>query len=274
MNMEMCNWRNDLKKITKETKTSVGPSYVALRAANVIASAPEDDSGRAAYYEFLTGGEYRIYGMCESSKLYKLLTLWYGGENGMRRHVHWNFTAMGDDGVMWFYFVVMPGQDAIDVMLDGATVDAFDEFVAQHDNAESPSHDNHASAKSPLDKPLGRVPYASEKPTGTAKGISKLLDVSTAHIKEATAYMLDDEDKFPELIRYSKDGYGWFILVPKKTVGSYNPLEGLPEDLVDIMKYAKHNDCDWISLDCDGVIHSELPIYNQEPDDYSDDGNW
>lgn len=24
----------------------------------------------------------------------------------------------------------------------------------------------------------------------------------------------------------------------------------------------------------DGVIHSELPIYNQEPDDYSDDGNW
>lgn len=91
-------------------------------------------------------------------------------------------------------------------------------------------------------------------------GVSKLLDVSTRHIKQNTAKMLDADWALPHLIRYPKGGYGWFILVYNVTSVGYDDL---PQDLAGILRYAEAHGCDWVILDSDGYVHSELPTYEE-----------
>lgn len=92
--------------------------------------------------------------------------------------------------------------------------------------------------------------------------ISKMLTLSTAHISEETAVMLEREVKYGvndiPLSIYNKAEFGWFIYVSEY----YKDIEDIPEDLMSCLDLAKENECDWLCLDCDGIIVPELPTYD------------
>lgn len=92
-----------------------------------------------------------------------------------------------------------------------------------------------------------------------AKHMSSLLTVSSVHIKDSTARLLNDEVSFCNigLSVYSKDGFGWFIYL--EDIDEY--YEDVPEDLLAVMKYAKENGADILCLDSDGYRIMELPTY-------------
>lgn len=94
--------------------------------------------------------------------------------------------------------------------------------------------------------------------------INKMLTLSTCHITEETNNrMLDlspEEilDLFP-IIVYPKDGYGYFVVVPFENEENSRRV---PQDLKDIIKFAKANSCEWVMLDSDGLANEYLPSYN------------
>lgn len=85
--------------------------------------------------------------------------------------------------------------------------------------------------------------------------INKMLTISTAHISEETAKLLDkDEIGIPV---FNKGNYGWFIFVPQ-----YNDyVSYIPKDLNHLLTFAKDCDCDWLCLDADGEILDYLETF-------------
>lgn len=97
--------------------------------------------------------------------------------------------------------------------------------------------------------------------------ITKMLTISTAHITQETAELLDKVCKdggYSRLIVYNKvakyiggtEEYGWFIYCK---VGL--PDLNVPEDLLKVMCFARDNDCDWLCLDRDGDVVDSLDKY-------------
>lgn len=86
--------------------------------------------------------------------------------------------------------------------------------------------------------------------------ISHVLAASTAHITQRTAEQLE-YNALP-VVAYDKNGYGWFILC----VGFGDWEESIPEDLLQIMKFAGANGCDWLSLDAYAPIIEGLKTYD------------
>ena len=99
--------------------------------------------------------------------------------------------------------------------------------------------------------------------------ITKMLTISTAHVKKETAKFIDDVCKnnaLSNLIVYDKtahygvlsEEYGWFIYCNVD-------LEDLnvPEDLLKVMCFTRDNDCDWLCIDRDGKVISSkyLDVY-------------
>ena len=96
--------------------------------------------------------------------------------------------------------------------------------------------------------------------TTTTKGnleITNMLTLSTAHIKEETAKMLDAGKDC--ITVFSKGGYGWFIYVDKEVLEENK--NSLPNDLLATIQLADENNCNWLCLDCDGEITEALPTY-------------
>ena len=88
--------------------------------------------------------------------------------------------------------------------------------------------------------------------------IYRMLDLSTCHItKETNDALL--EEKIQDVVYYQKPGYGFFIHIPE----CLEDVEDgdIPDDLFKCLVYALENRCDWINLDCDGVIEEDLPKY-------------
>lgn len=84
--------------------------------------------------------------------------------------------------------------------------------------------------------------------------ITKVLEISTAHVSEDTAQWLSQEDC--SLIVYKKGEYGWIILVPEEEDKT------TPQDLHQIFEVARNNGCDWVMLDCDAFTIENLPVYD------------
>lgn len=91
--------------------------------------------------------------------------------------------------------------------------------------------------------------------------ITKMLTISTAHITEETAVMLEREVKYGvdniPLAIYNKAEFGWIIFVSEY----YKDLN-MPEDLMSCLDLAKENNCEWLCLDCDGLIVPDLQTYD------------
>lgn len=86
--------------------------------------------------------------------------------------------------------------------------------------------------------------------------ISKCLTISTSHISWNTSNKLrTDPMAFAiGLSVYEKGEYGWWIYIGD----NINALPSdLPNDLMECIRLAMSNDCEWLCLDCDGEeIHS------------------
>lgn len=99
--------------------------------------------------------------------------------------------------------------------------------------------------------------------------ITKMLNVSTAHISEITAELLDKSKSY-ELhnVVYNKKEYGWFIYLDKDNLDNYyEPYNKedyfyVPEELLKLMKFAKDVGCDWLCLDRDGEVLDYFETFN------------
>ena len=93
--------------------------------------------------------------------------------------------------------------------------------------------------------------------------ICKMLTISTAHIKQETAAILDKSYSGPipgwlyAIGLYDKDEYGWFIMD-----WDYRSVNTFPADLLECIKVAEKHGCTWLCLDCDGEVLSSIPTYD------------
>lgn len=92
--------------------------------------------------------------------------------------------------------------------------------------------------------------------------INKMLTVSTQHISEETADILDKEvahevtkwKRLPPV--FNKDDYGWFIYCGEIESCS------CPADLKAVMDLAVECGCAWLCLDADGHFMKNLDVYS------------
>lgn len=87
--------------------------------------------------------------------------------------------------------------------------------------------------------------------------IRRMLDISTAHVTEETMKRCNAKDKW--IVAYETT-YGAFVWVPDDLSAPGN-LEGYPEDLVIVLKFAHRLNCAWVQFDCDFVKFNNLPTY-------------
>jgi hypothetical protein len=96
--------------------------------------------------------------------------------------------------------------------------------------------------------------------------VRQILDISTAHVSERTARILDEivaDDALlglrPGVIVHGKGEHGWLVYVPSEPSQESTP--DFPEDLRTCMEHARALDCDWVMFDRDGVVIDALPEY-------------
>lgn len=75
----------------------------------------------------------------------------------------------------------------------------------------------------------------------------KYLNLSTAHLSDATKSILEKQPEQIDIPVYPKGDYGWFIYV---THGLIN-WDNIPADLAACMTLAAKNNCDIICFDSD-----------------------
>lgn len=85
--------------------------------------------------------------------------------------------------------------------------------------------------------------------------VEKIMTLSTSHIKDETANYLADESR-GELVVYKKDQFGWFIFI-----GSDEPFNNVPFELLKVIEFAREHGCAWLCLDRDGQLNKDLPIH-------------
>lgn len=83
--------------------------------------------------------------------------------------------------------------------------------------------------------------------------ICKMLTLSTAHISKKTASILKSNSP---VVSYEKGRYGWFIYFGE------SDQEHLPEDLARVIGFTRSCGCDWLCLDRDGEIATDLLVYD------------
>lgn len=87
----------------------------------------------------------------------------------------------------------------------------------------------------------------------------RLIVISTGHLTEATARLLDVMPcrQWPCLGgRYGE--YGWFVYAHDENSGA----DSVPEDLFAVMLWARKQGCDHVLFDCDGSIMDELAHFD------------
>jgi hypothetical protein len=101
--------------------------------------------------------------------------------------------------------------------------------------------------------------------------IRNFLDLSTAHLSEATRDMLDEADfRDGGFCPGGRMSYGWFLYADEssKQDGSWYPNEetrgeDMPADLWRCMAYARAHNCDYVLFDADAPIDPNLPTYEE-----------
>ena len=91
--------------------------------------------------------------------------------------------------------------------------------------------------------------------------ITKLLTISTAHVKESTMKLLDKEPNTDTLglCVYNKADFGYYIMTDKNTLQRINTQPDFPEELKTLIILAVDLNCSTLCLDCDCDILPYLP---------------
>jgi hypothetical protein len=91
------------------------------------------------------------------------------------------------------------------------------------------------------------------------------MTLSSNHIKEKTLFWMDNPPLDDDLESYgliiATYGTGAFVRVPLSGM-FINSLLHLPEDLREILLFARRNHCDFIYLDADEDTIQDLPSYD------------
>ena len=96
--------------------------------------------------------------------------------------------------------------------------------------------------------------------------IQKLLELSTKHLSQRTKDQLIDYD-FANVQAHSGDVcpfhaaahcHGWMFWVPDES----DLQDMYPNDLLQVLLYAKRLGCEWVNFDHDTEILAELPVYD------------
>ena len=91
--------------------------------------------------------------------------------------------------------------------------------------------------------------------------ITKMVTISTAHIKESTTSFLEETLLFPVYQFYYFD-YFYIIWIEDDTESYLKPFKNaIPNDLWACIMFAHNLGCQWLCLDGDGEIVDELPVY-------------
>ena len=96
--------------------------------------------------------------------------------------------------------------------------------------------------------------------------ISKMLTISTAHVKEHTLMLLACEptsNRFPFIGVYPKSGYGYFVYIDKDAFAQVREHDDVPHDLAAVIDFTIEAGCDILCLDCDGGELKELATYEE-----------
>ncbi|WP_422661599.1 hypothetical protein ACK8P5_26110 (plasmid) [Paenibacillus sp. EC2-1] len=93
--------------------------------------------------------------------------------------------------------------------------------------------------------------------------VVSMLDLSTAHLTPETIRRLNlrDEELDSCITIYEKGEFGWYIAVPERQYFLPEEVEGIPDELLEILKLAVKNDIDWIMFDCDANRLPVLPTF-------------
>ena len=103
------------------------------------------------------------------------------------------------------------------------------------------------------------------------KHVRQYLDVSTAHLTEQDNRMLsqsvEDRDVINMVVPLVREyEYGHWVWVPDAEdiefyAQSYTSY-GLSETFVDVLRYARKNNCDWVNFDRDAEPCEDLPTHD------------
>lgn len=89
--------------------------------------------------------------------------------------------------------------------------------------------------------------------------MEKMLTISTSHVTEETAMLLND-GQIKNLIIFDKGDVGWFIFIDDGLEPELK--KDLPKDLLDCFECALMFGCDWLCLDRDADTVSALALYD------------
>ncbi|RWM32602.1 MAG: hypothetical protein EOR77_21470 [Mesorhizobium sp.] len=85
--------------------------------------------------------------------------------------------------------------------------------------------------------------------------IIQMLELSTAHLSRQTADLIEMQtDDIP--IFYEKLEYGWWFPVLE-----CSSPHTIPEDLKQVLDFARSLNCQWVMFDRDADQHPSLPSY-------------
>lgn len=98
--------------------------------------------------------------------------------------------------------------------------------------------------------------------------ISKMLTISTNHIKQETGeFLYENYNNSKPPICYNHDEFGFFVFCNRdymKSLLKEQTYTEIPHDLLLCMVLARTFDCDWLCLDGDGPIVKGLQTYEWE----------
>lgn len=102
-----------------------------------------------------------------------------------------------------------------------------------------------------------RKPYTKQNST---LFITKMVTISTTHISEKTAHLLEVEAKENNLgiCVYNKADFGWYITIDDEIKRNTD----LPKDLYKAIQFASDVGCQTLCLDCDGTVVGFLDKYD------------
>lgn len=92
----------------------------------------------------------------------------------------------------------------------------------------------------------------------SALEMRQMAVLSTAHVSEATARMLDRRVGTKDGLNGGITQYGYVLSVPDSAMRDTN----LPEDLLAVFALAKAQGADYLYLDRDGDTHPDLQVFD------------
>lgn len=110
------------------------------------------------------------------------------------------------------------------------------------------------------------IPVELQPGTPPYPEVHRLLALSTVHVSESSREWLTEQANLDggfSLVVYEKSIYGWFIPIIDKSelIDTGFRVEGIPQDVQDVLKFAHQNGCTWLMFDRDADQVEGLPVY-------------